>query len=217
MGNAMQFRRKLTTPDLERMHLPKKFWKVNSAGISDESIEGFSPREVAVRYVDNMDEMWAKGIGMLLYGTNGRGKSGFAACIAKEYRRRGYTVLWVEAADLKRLVIANEHFDEDETVWERAFGVDVLVIDDFGKGINDTTGFGVRLFDELIRGRNGRNLISFITTNGHPDDMREELDLLASTMASLQEHIVPLEITGPDLREDVNDDVSEMLTGLTAR
>lgn len=211
MGQTMQFRRKLTSSDLERMRLPRRFWKVTSKGISDESIDGNSPRQVAVRYADKLDEMKAKGIGLLMYGQNGRGKSGMAACIAKEFRRRGYTVLWVEAADLKRLVVDKEYFDEDETVWDRAFGVDVLILDDFGKGVIDGTGFGARLFDELIRGRNSRQRVTLITTNSHPDDMRDELELLPSTMATLKEHIVPLEVIGPDLREDANRSVSEML------
>ncbi len=212
MCKAAEFRRDLRGDDLVRMRIPKRHWTVKFDSIPDvETDGGVSSRQVVKRYIENLSEMYSGGRGLLLFGKNGTGKTSMAVLIGKEYRRRGYTVLFMEAADLKRLVIDKEHFDEDETVWERAMSVDVLIIDDFGKGIADRTGFGARLWDELIRGRNSRKLVTFITTNAHPDDMCEELDLLVSTMASLQEHTVPVEVEGPDQRAESGSWAAEVL------
>lgn len=211
MNKAIPFRRELNAEDLIRMRIPKRFWTVKFSSVSELEVNGISAKLVAQRYLENITDMFQRGIGLFLWGSNGTGKTSLSVLIAKEYRRRGYTVLFMEAADLKRLVIDKEYFDEDETIWDRAMHVDVLVIDDFGKGIGDSTGFGARLWDELIRARNSRQLVTFITTNAHPDDLCEKLDVLVSTKASLQEHTIPLQVKGPDLRANSNEQAKEIL------
>lgn len=207
----VQFRRELNADDMVRMRIPKRFWCVKFNSISDVEVEGVSARSVARRYMENMSDMFARGVGLFLWGENGTGKTSMAVVLGKEYRRHGYTVLFMEAADLKRLVMNKEMFDEDQTVWDRAFNVDVLIIDDFGKGTVDSTGFGARLWDELIRGRNSRQLVTFITTNVRPDEMCEKLEVLTSTVASLKEHAIPLKVVGPDLRLRSTEEAAKIL------
>jgi len=208
MGQLVELRRrKLTEKDLIRMRLPKRYWEVNCDGVSDvsDSKEGKSPRDILTRYLRQIESMREQGLGMLLWGANGTGKTSIAAIIAKEYRRRFNPVLFIEAASLKSLVVSKEHFDEDETYWQRAMSVDVLVLDDLGKGTQDSTGFGERLIDELIRTRNANKLVTIITTNAVPRGKGEALtDILKpSTLHSLKEHVMAIHVRGVDQREEI--------------
>jgi len=206
---ANRYWRRLTDSDLTRMRVPRRYWEVRHDAIPDGASVGISARQAATNYMTQIDEMRRTGMGLLLWGTNGTGKTCMAIVIAKEFRRRGYPVLYIEAADIKRLVIEREMFDEDQTFWDRALNVDVLVLDDLGKGTQDSTGLGARLFDELIRHRNANKLVTIITTNMNQRDLLEELKV--STMSSLKEHVFPIHVSGIDRRDSVADGIAKSL------
>lgn len=199
------FRRQLTRDDMERCQFPVRHWRSGVEGIQ----ESFAPH--IVRYIQALEEFRSRGVGLLLYGPNGVGKTGAAVAVAKEYRRRGYSVLFVEAASLKTLVMEHTMFDEELTLLERARRVDVLVLDDVGKGVADNTGFGVKLLDELLRHRNANVRVTLVTTNMTKSALASELK--PSTMATLKECIVPIECTGNDLRERASIENTKLVTG----
>jgi DNA replication protein DnaC len=196
------------------MRIPARYWGVTYREISDGV-----HKDIVQKYLRNLEDMTTRGVGLLLYGPNGRGKTGIAVVIAKELRRRGKTVLFLEAADLKRAVIDKIQFDATTSIFERARTVDALVLDDLGKGVQDGTGFGARLIDELIRYRNARKLLLFLTMNARPvrrnDDEASQLEeeLKASTMHTLKECVVPVEVLGLDFRDPVKNELRELLVG----
>lgn len=207
MSSVAMFKRELTREDMERMRIPYRYWRVTYDEISDIQCDaGYSPKEIVRNYMEKLEEMIDEGFGLFMWGPNGSGKTSAAVVIAKEVRRRGNTVLFVEAAALKRMVVEKERFDEDETWWDRASKVDFLLLDDFGKGTLDRTGFGARLMDELIRHRNARKLVTFCTSNLDPqedlDPLIESGDVMASTKATLKECMIATEIYAPDRRDD---------------
>lgn len=204
------FRRELSSEDLERMRVPRRYWNSTFDMLTEEGGE-LSLKNMIGQYMKNMSDMKREGAGFILYGKNGVGKSAGSVVLAKEFRRRGSTVLFVEASDLKRLVIEREHFDEDETYWDRACKVDVLIIDDFGKGTLDSKGFGATLFDELIRARNARRRVTIITANLPPKDWKKELELKKSTMEALRECVMPILVTGINHRKDSRNKLKKML------
>lgn len=206
MGQILPLRRrKLNRADLVRMRLPKRYWNVNYDGVSDfsDGKEARSPRDTLRNYIRQMDDMKEDGMGVLLWGPNGTGKTSMAAIVAKEYRRRFCTVLFLEAAALKSLVKSKDLFDEDETYWQRAKEVDVLVLDDLCKGVQDTKGFGEQVLDELLRARNANQLVTIITTNASPKGKEESLSvyLKPSTISLLKEHVSPVHVRGVDKRD----------------
>jgi DNA replication protein DnaC len=203
--------RKLTDVDLVRMRVPRRYWEAHHNFIPDTTTvgSGVSARQAALNYLKNIEEMRRNGTGLLLWGSNGTGKTCMAIVIAKEFRRRGNTALFIEAADIKRFVIQHEMFDEDQTYWDRAMSVDVLVIDDLGKGVQDGTGLGARLIDELIRHRNASRLVTLITTNMNQRVLAEELKV--STVSSLKEHVFPIHVSGIDRRDSVAVGISKSM------
>jgi DNA replication protein DnaC len=198
-------RRELTESDLLRMKVPKRHWGASFREISDQ------PREVVEKYLDKFDEFMGKGVGMLFWGDNGLGKTAAAVVVGKEARRRGKTVLFVEAADLKRSVIEKVSFDEETSVWERARSVDVLILDDIGKGVQDSTGFGARMLDELVRHRNARMLATFLTTNMSPRGEQMEAEFKTSTLHTFKECMLPVRFSGRDRRKDAESEIMTML------
>lgn len=208
------YRRELTQADMDRMRVPRRLWQSRLDLVSEIPWRDGEkhPRELITCYLTKLEKMNAKGLGLVLWGPNGTGKSAAAVVIAKEFRRRGYAVLFFEAASLKDAVIGKMAFDEMETVWERARSVPVLILDDLGKGTQDGVGFGARLLDDLLRHRSANKLVTFITTNMDP---RETLgkELNASTMSTLKECMIPVQITGDDRRNEAQTEHHDFLTG----
>ena len=202
-GDAQPFRRELTQDDLIRARVPRRYWTAKLMEVQEAS------REVADKYLREIAEMHGRGVGLLMWGPNGVGKTSLAVVIGKEYRRRGHSLLFLESAELKGAIIHNEAFDEEQTLWDRAKSVDVLLIDDLGKGVQDSTGFGARVLDELIRHRNANKRVTFITTNMTLKLLEDELK--ASTMHSLKECIFPVKIGGEDLREKAKNEIGTLL------
>lgn len=206
-------RRALTEADLVRMRLPDRFWEAQLDEVWDGSgLDAPSPRKVCEKYLDALPEMMAAGHGLLLWGDNGRGKTCMAAVIGKEARRQGHTVLFLEAASLKTVVVSNDAFDDDQTVWERALSVDLLILDDLGKGVQDSKGFGERLLDELIRFRAAHAKPIIITTNMNPREQLPEA-LKKSTAHSLKECVLPVMVQGPDRRKQSADRLRQTILG----
>jgi DNA replication protein DnaC len=206
--------RELDQEDYERMMLPRRFWTCTPEGVSrefDASESEMSAFDFLSRYFENFETYLNMGCGALLWGNNGCGKTGIAALIAKMARRAKRVVLFVAAADLKRMVIDKDAFDESESMWDRACSVDLLVLDDLGKGTEDRTGFGMRLLDDLIRKRSAASKVTIITTNTNPDSLEEILKL--STKETLKECTIVFQVTGPDLRVKGQARITEMFYG----
>lgn len=206
-------RRALEKEDLIRMQVPRRFWKVHKDEVSDfsDKIESQSPRDIVDAYLEQIEGMRDDGCGLLLWGKNGTGKTAIAVIIAKEYRRRFSTVLFLPAAHIKDYVIQKIQFDEDESYWQRALSVDVLVIDDLGKGTVDGEDFTTRLLDDLVRSRCSNRQITIITTNMNVKKISSEADtrdndlktyLKASTVNVLKEHVIAVHVRGEDRRDE---------------
>ena len=203
------FRRELTRLDLERMRIPERYWDA-TLGLVSDTRDSESPRGIVSKYLAKIDELYARGVGLFLWGNNGLGKTCASVVIGKEYRRRGRTVLFMPAAKISAARIQNDMFDSDQSIWDRCSSVDVLLLDDLGKGSQDNTGFGKRILDELVRDRSSRRKVTFITTNMQPGEQLGDA-LKESTLASLKECIVPVQFEGPDLRDAAVSEIRQML------
>lgn len=191
--------RKLTDEDLERMRLPKRCWDttVSKFQASDASMKQLK------RYAATMRQQRRNGVGFMLLGNNGVGKTCIAAHYAKVFRSHGQSVMFVRAGELiessqrKVLVMAGDY-----DMWEFAKLCDVLVIDDLGKEHRPSSGYSAglaeRKLEDLLRARYDRRGVTLITTNMTSKALVETYK--QSTMSIMQSMMIKLKIQGEDLR-----------------
>ena len=100
-------RRKLTKDDLVRMKLPIRYWYASTDEIVDTKRinEKLTVKGKIIKYIHEIDFARKNGLGLLLWGKNGNGKTCIAAILAKEFRRRYNSVLFMECSKLKSFVI----------------------------------------------------------------------------------------------------------------
>ena len=212
--------RKLTERDMMRMQVPERYWDVRASGIEARvQAHGVDPvplGAVLKTYIEKLDEMVAAGSGIMLYGNNGRGKTGALVWLGMQIRRRGYRVLYLETAKLKQYKIEKTPFDAVTTLWERAMDVDVLVLDDLGKGVSDSKGFMQELVDELIRTRGAHLRSTLISTNIEPAKLVKDDFLKKSTLAMMQETVAFFHVLGDDLRARARVELVDKLMGGTS-
>lgn len=206
------FRRPLTEQDMERMRIPMRYREVHFDGVSA------GPHKMELyNYLVQLDDMLARGVGLVLHGKNGTGKTAAAVIALKEARRRGNTGLFIEAAALKDIKFGSKGFEGQVRLWDRILDVDMLVLDDLGKGVRDKEGAEERLLDELLRFRGAYCRTTLITTNmsaiprrrGELSQLEEYLK--TSTIHMLSETSVSIAMVGADLREGALDDVVELI------
>ena len=194
-------RRKLTEGDLVRMRIPPRFWESRFSEIA----EAGEVRAKIGKYLGDLHEMLDRGFGFMLWGPNGLGKTAAGVVVLKEARRRGYTAMFLGAAELKDIVVSKKAFDTDQTLWDRARYVDFLLIDDLGKGSQDEKGFGERLLDDLIRTRSSSLKVTWLTTNMTPTVFKEEHKI--STFAAMEECMLPVRMHGENRRAGVAEEM----------
>jgi DNA replication protein DnaC len=198
---AREQRRRLEREDVVMMGLPPRFWDAKFGGITAQlgGDEGPLADRLAA-YFRNMDEHRRRGVGVMLMGANGVGKSMSAAVIGMEYRRRGETVLFCSAADVLDYKINETWYSDDTTYWEWIREVDVLILDDLGKGEAKGSGYTQIMWDQLLRHRHDHRRVTIITTNVM--DM-EDFDgvLKTSTLEVLKEAVLPLRVHGENRRD----------------
>jgi DNA replication protein DnaC len=200
----------LVQEDLERMRLPNLYWEVSGDGVS--LVKG---KVEVLGFVDKICDVVGKGYGLLLWGTNGVGKTACAALVAKEACRFGWTVLFIRVADLLAWETKKELFsvNDAETVWNRARRVDLLVLDDLGKETLDAAGKTLKELEEFIRERISMKRSTVFTTNL---DVRDEMPkiYMESMMSVMKESILAVHCKGPDHRKQKAENVKQFLTGV---
>ena len=189
------FRRQLTESDLYRMRLPRRFWEAGFQSI--QALAGNESARVLVsRYLANLDTMVSKGNGIMFLGSDGVGKTCAAAVLAKETRRRGGTVLFVSARDITDGVIQKAQFDDDQDLWQRACGVDMLVLDELGR--EHSGEWHSRQIEALMRSRAAEQRSTIATTNVRPEKLESVFP--SAMLSSIKECMVFVVLSGDDMR-----------------
>lgn len=120
------------------------------------------------KYVEKWEEMKSNGIGILLYGDVGTGKSFFACCIGNSLIEKGVPVLITNLSKLvENRVLSNKK--GEEAINLNNFGL--LIIDDLG--IENATQTAYNIIDDWYR--SGKPLI--VTTNLAPSELKEVKDI----------------------------------------
>lgn len=150
-------RAKLVAGNVGSRYLPLEFSKLNNVSQSF-----FEAKQSAINYCKSSRICKNRGLGMYLFGDNGRGKTALEACILKELARQGYTIYLTNLTEVADKIFKNE--------LKLSFlkNVDFLVIDDIGsermnKASFDET-FVAEKTNEIITSRE-KNLKSTLFTS----------------------------------------------------
>ena len=148
--------------------IPAAGWRFEAAAVTTPQLEK------ARGYAQNWDEFKKAGIGLLLFGNVGTGKSYAAGCIANALVDRLESVLFVGMSDVVNRMQGNFGSDRDHYM-KSLMRPDLLILDDLGAERN--TSFGKeRVFDVVDkRLLTGKPMI--VTTNIPLSVMKQAVDL----------------------------------------
>ena len=148
--------------------MPVAGWRFESAAVT-------TPQLAKARgYVQHWDEFKKAGIGLIMFGDVGTGKSYAAGCIANALIDRLESVLFVGMSDVVNRMQGNFGTDRDHYM-KSLMRPDLLILDDLGAERN--TSFGKeRVFDVVDkRLLTGKPMI--VTTNIPLSVMKQAVDL----------------------------------------
>jgi len=199
--------RALTSTDMHRSLVPQALWPATR-----EQVKFTAGGDLYFRYLDRIESMFDRrsktfGLGLWVWGDNGRGKTGAAVVALKLALAHGHSALFLPAVELVRAKLDRRMFDEEEGVllFDRAKHVKFLVLDDFGKEFHDGKGLFEVVIEELIRFRVAARLPTWITANVSYSKAAdpEEPMYRRSLLEAVKERTYPVKVDGPDWRVDL--------------
>ena len=151
--------------------------------------------EKARQYVDRFTEFKTDGIGLMMYGDVGNGKTFMAACIANALIDKLVPVCMTNTSK-----ILGMEFAEREYFIRNLDKYQLLIIDDFG--IERETSYATEQIYNIINERYKSGLPLIVTTNLMPSAMDEEIDINKKRIYSrVKEMCMPLRFAGGSRRE----------------
>lgn len=127
-------------------------------------------KKALLEYIDNLEEYRKKGMGLILYGSTGKGKTCAAVLLAMEIIRRDGHPLFERYSEIARI----EMDAEDELRRSKLRDAAFLIIDDFGAGPGKEA--TAAMVEEILRSRQADRLTTIITTNMDKKEMLELFD-----------------------------------------
>lgn len=171
--------------------------------------------QLADNYVANAQKFVAQGIGIVLMGDIGTGKTLFANLLLKDLLHEGYSVYSVTFAGMIDMFTAGWTSETEKQFFlERIRKSEILLIDDIGKEYKTKNGLGSATFDSVLRSRVQEGRPTFITTNMTPDDMEDGYG--SAVLSLINEISITHEVEGNDFRSTAGKrKMTEIRDGLT--
>jgi DNA replication protein DnaC len=122
-------------------NIPRELWALELEDF-DIKVPYIKADEIAQRkktledvryYIKNFQNAYENGLGLIIYGTHGSGKSMLTACVLKEAIFQGKKVLMRDFNDILSYIRKNDKFASNELNIEKEFEeMDVYCIENFG-------------------------------------------------------------------------------------
>lgn len=178
-------KRKLTSEDMVRMNVGRRYWPCTLAAIPDVC----KHKKPLENWLSKIKINLKNGNGLLFKGKYNKGKTASAVICMKNAVVRGGTAYLVRGNSIKDAIINKTMFDPLETIEERMKNVDLLVIDDMGSEYESS--FSNSVLEEILRARSDSRRSTIITTNLDGDTLKQKfgeslLNFLSATMAIIE-------------------------------
>lgn len=146
--------------------IPKRYQHIDIANtlgfFQKNNIVNVMAIEKCMKYINHMDEYIQDGIGLLIRGSVGTGKTSMAVSVMREAIKHNYSVLFVPSSSLVDMIMSGS---EEERVKfnNRLKHVKLLVIDDLGTEYSK--GWITNKIQSIIDERYNEKKTTIITTN----------------------------------------------------
>lgn len=157
-------------------------------------------------YVKNIPENFKNNQGIMLYGSNGVGKSFIATIIVKysyifRYTSKRCTFMDYinEYTRMWGCKNPQEKEELEELFYRNYKAVEFLCLEEIGKELD--TKLAPTVLEDLLRYREERGLVTIICTNLNPKDLKEKYG--NSIMSLIKGNCTPIKLVGQDNRQAV--------------
>jgi len=152
------------------------------------------------KYVNNLNEYYNKGVGLLLYGNPGTAKTALGVAILNVVLKEGYSCYFTTLSDCLEILF-DYWEDKKNNLFLKLSNVDFLMIDDIGREYRPRSGITEKNLDELIRYRTDSLLPTILTSNLSLEQLG---DIYGDRFYSiLHEHFIHIPFTTADYRRTV--------------
>lgn len=162
--------------------------------------------QFATEYIKTLPEQFRSNRGILLYGSNGVGKSFIASLIVKYayvFRYTSKRCTFVDYISEYTRMWGCKNPQEKEELEEYFYrnykAVEFLCLEEIGKELD--TKLSPTVLEDLLRYREERGLVTIICTNLNPSMLKEKYG--NSIMSLLKGNCTPIKLVGEDLRKEV--------------
>lgn len=158
---------------------------------------------LCAKYVDNAPQYVSRGVGLLLYGSFGSGKTLAMNLLIKQLIHKGYDCYATTFASMIELFASGWRSPEEQKWYQRkVVQTDVLLLDDLGRELRTDSKLSESTFDDVLRTRVQTGKVTFITTNLSPGEMKRGYG--SAVLSLLQESAIVREVQGGDFRPIAN-------------
>jgi DNA replication protein DnaC len=155
-------------------------------------------------YVANPERFLSRGIGLLITGPNGTGKTLIANLILKQLVREDYRCYFTTASGMVTEFTAGWNNDNEKHRFAQKFmKTNVLCLDDLGKEFKSSNKLSATTFDHILRTRVHNGLATILTTNLDVNELRRGYG--GAVLSLLMEQSMGVHIEGGDFRAQVYD------------
>lgn len=135
--------------------------KLCKCDFASDNGQNLAARAVMWEYADKFEEVQKEGVGMVIYGSPGSGKSYAAAQIVNELTDRGYDCMYtsmnVIMTELNTLGLEGRR-----NLFYKIFSKDLLVLDDLGSEVE--TSYSNQVFIQIVNTCLAKNIPIIVTT-----------------------------------------------------
>lgn len=190
----------ITEAHLKAANIGEDYWDTDFGNFQGPK----GPAKRVYNYLKNLEEMKEKGVGLLLVGPNGPGKTTLAMIVLKYLSRAGWDVFATSLGEIVETIQRSWKDDEEgesSDFIEKCRHAKFLVIDDVGKEHRGQSGFVQTTFDNLIRYRVQHRLPTILTTNFTKSELSNTYG--ESSISLLEGKLIPITVNGDDHRRTI--------------